>query len=77
MAVAPRDQPPLRRLLSELGLPQRACRELGSIVLRRELVKGAAVGRTLGRAVLNAVNFVPAQRASQTSSPSGISAALM
>lgn len=43
--MAPRDQPSLQRLLSELGLPQRACRDLSALTLRRELVKGALLGR--------------------------------
>ena len=40
MAVAPQDQPLLRRLLRTLGVPQKAARELGTLVLRRELSKG-------------------------------------
>lgn len=52
VAVALRDQPPLRRLLGELGLPQRACRELGALTLRRELVK-AQDGSIRSRAFIN------------------------
>ena len=40
VAVAPADQPLLRRLLGALGVPQRAARDLGSLTLRRELAKG-------------------------------------
>lgn len=40
VAVAPQDQPLLRRLLRTLGVPQKAARELGTLVLRRELSKG-------------------------------------
>lgn len=38
--VAPADQPALRALLGELGVPQKAARDLGTLVLRRELSKG-------------------------------------
>lgn len=40
VAVAPRDQPLLRRLLGTLGVPQKAARHLDTLVLRRELSKG-------------------------------------
>lgn len=40
VAVAPQDQPLLHRLLRTLGVPQKAARELGTLVLRRELSKG-------------------------------------
>lgn len=40
VAVAPLQQEPLRRLLKELGVPQRASRDLGRLVLRRELTRG-------------------------------------
>ena len=40
VAVAPQDQPLLRRLLRTLGVPQKAARNLDTLMLRRELSKG-------------------------------------
>lgn len=40
LAVAPADQAPLRALLLELGLPQKAARQLDRLQLRRELSRG-------------------------------------
>ena len=53
VAVAPAEQPLLRRLLGELGVPARAARNLNTLTLRRELSKGepaAAGSASLARA---------------------------
>jgi hypothetical protein len=49
VAVAPAEQPLLRRLLGELGVPARAARDLNTLILRRELSKGkpAAAGTAI------------------------------
>ncbi|KAL4443668.1 hypothetical protein ABPG75_011405 [Micractinium tetrahymenae] len=52
VVVAPRDQLLLRHLLGELGVPQRACRELSALTLRRELLK-AQDGSIRSRAFVN------------------------
>lgn len=52
VVVAPPQQAPLRRLLQELGVPQRASRDLGRLVLRRELVKGVRGGGCTGAGLL-------------------------
>ena len=71
VAVAPAEQPLLRRLLGELGVPARAARNLNTLTLRRELSKGepAAAGsaslacaHTLSAALPACLACLPASR---------------